>query len=190
MTIAALAVARAPLLAATPMGAAASIAPDGNASAQNIYPDIRDPGLAANDRDDTAWAAVNIGSPGDETWLECSYDGGQTWTTGSTLGVTTILTGQTQWRTVMYSIDSPLAEQVGVVRACGKAGDRTDMVCTPWLRSTTHASDSRNSAATALAQLWNPRTGNWSSNANDDRKVAIALTALVDTCGAGGRGRC
>jgi len=166
---------------------------------QNIYPDGRDPSLAANDRlaatvsvwsrnialhfddpDDMAWASISNGSPGDETWLDRSYDGGQTWSTGSKLGDTTIPTADTQWRTMMYNIDSPLTEQVGVVRACGKAGDRTDTVCTPWLRSTTHASDSRSAAATALAQQWNPRTGNWSSNPNYDWKDAIALTSLVD----------
>ena len=207
--VAALAVACAPLLTAAPRAAAdsgvpgtvgRSVAPDADASAQNIYPDVRDPGLAANDRvaatvsvssrnivlhiddpDDMAWAAINNGSPGDETWLDRSYDGGQTWSTGSKLGDTTIPTGQTQWRTMMYNVDSPLTEQVGAVRACGKAGDRTDIVCTPWLRSTTHASDSSSAAATALAQLWNPRTGNWSSNADYDWKDAIALTSLIDS---------
>ena len=176
----------------------AGVAHAANASAQNIYPDVRDPGLAAHDRvaatasvwsrnitlhiddpDDMAWADIANGSPTDETWLDRSYDGGQTWTSGSKLGDTTIPTGDTEWRTLMYNIDSPLTEQVGAIRACGKAGDRTDIVCTPWLRSTTHASDSRSASATALAQQWNPRTGNWSSNANYDWKDAIALTSLI-----------
>jgi predicted alpha-1,6-mannanase (GH76 family) len=165
---------------------------------QNIYPDGRDPSLAASSRvaatvsvwsrnitlhvddtDDMAWADISNGSATDETWLDRSFDGGQTWASGSKLGDTTIPSGDTEWRTMMYNIDSPLTEQVGAVRACGKAGNRTDIVCTPWLRSTTHASDSRSASATALAQLWNPRTGNWSSNASYDWKDAIALTALI-----------
>ena len=103
MMTTALALACAPLLAAAPQAAAATAAsgtanhgvtPDANASAQNIYPDVRDPSLAANDRvaatvsvssrnivlhiddpDDMAWAAINNGSPSDETWLDRSYDG-------------------------------------------------------------------------------------------------------------------
>ena len=138
------------VLGANPSTVGHDIAPAANTSAQNIYPDVRDPALAANDRvaatvsvssrnitlhiddpDDMAWADISNGAPGDETWLDRSYDGGQTWTSGSKLGDTTIPTGDTEWRTMMYNIDNPPNGQVGVVRACGEPEGESTIVCTP-----------------------------------------------------------
>ena len=73
----------------------------------NKYCDSRDPGQSPGDRvpvtasiyartlalhfDDTdamGWASIDNGSPGDEVWLDRSFDGGRTWASGSKLGST------------------------------------------------------------------------------------------------------
>lgn len=138
--------------AATP----ATVSAAANTTVCDVYCDARDPALSSGDRlastatvwsrnitlhfddaDDMAWANLADGSPTDEVWLDRSFDGGQTWASGSKLGDTTVPSGDTGWRTLMYNVDNPSAQGVGAVRACGKAGDRTDIACTPWLRSTT-----------------------------------------------------
>src|SRR5262245_52029742 len=83
----------------------------------NIYCDRRDPAVAQGDRiagtstvwsrqivlhisdgDNMAWASIDNGDPGDEVWLDRSFDGGRTWTDGSKLGDTTIPSGRRGWR--------------------------------------------------------------------------------------------
>ncbi|HET6742529.1 MAG TPA: glycoside hydrolase family 76 protein [Kribbella sp.] len=163
----------------------------------NKYCDARDPGLATKDRapvsgtlfgrtitlhfdDDAAmgWASIENGSPGDEVWLDRSMDGGRTWSAGSRLGNTAIPAGQNGWRTQMYNVDDWNNLGVGALRACGKAGDRADIACTPWARTTWNAWDRRTAAATALMQDYNLSTGlfdttGWWNSAN-------ALNALID----------
>jgi predicted alpha-1,6-mannanase (GH76 family) len=163
----------------------------------NKYCDARDPGLAPKDRtpvsttlfgrtitlhfdDDDAmgWASIDNGNPGDEIWLDRSMDGGRTWSGGSRLGNTTIPAGQRGWRTLMYNVDDWNNLGVGALRACGRAGDRADIACTPWARSTWNAWDRRTAAATALMQDYNLSTGlfettGWWNSAN-------ALNALID----------
>lgn len=163
----------------------------------NKYCDARDPGLAPKDRtpvsttlfgrtitlhldDDDAmgWASIDNGSPGDEVWLDRSMDGGRTWSDGSRLGNTAIPAGQRGWRTQMYNVDDWNNLGVGALRACGKAGDRADIACTPWARATWNAWDRRTAAATALMQDYNLSTGlfdttGWWNSAN-------ALNALID----------
>ncbi|WP_371407574.1 glycoside hydrolase family 76 protein [Kribbella sp. NBC_00662] len=163
----------------------------------NKYCDARDPGLAPKDRtpvsttlfgrtitlhfdDDDAmgWASIDNGNPGDEVWLDRSMDGGRTWSGGSRLGNTAIPTGQRGWRTLMYNVDDWNNLGVGALRACGKAGDRADIACTPWARTTWNAWDRRTAAATALMQDYNLSTGlfdttGWWNSAN-------ALNALID----------
>jgi predicted alpha-1,6-mannanase (GH76 family) len=162
----------------------------------NRYCDGRDPALAPSDReavaatlfgrrfalhlDDTdamGWAAVSAGSPGDQVWLDRSFDGGRTWGAGSRLGVTTTPAGATGWRTLMYNVDDWAGNGVGALRACGKAGDRPDIACTAWARSTWNAGDRRTAAATALMMFYRndiglfDTTGWWNS--------ANALTAVI-----------
>lgn len=163
----------------------------------NKYCDARDPALAPTDRtgvsttlfgrtitlhfdDDDAmgWASIENGNPGDEVWLDRSMDGGRTWSDGSRLGNTAIPTGQRGWRTLMYNVDDWNNLGVGALRACGKAGDRADIACTPWARTTWNAWDRRTAAATALMQDYNLSTGlfdttGWWNSAN-------ALNALID----------
>jgi predicted alpha-1,6-mannanase (GH76 family) len=169
----------------------------------NKYCDARDPALAPNDRapvsttifgrtitlhfdDDDAmgWASIENGNPGDEVWLDRSMDGGRTWSGGSRLGNTAIPSGQRGWRTQMYNVDDWNNLGVGALRACGKAGDRADIACTPWARSTWNAWDRRTAAATALMQNYNLASGlfdttGWWNSAN-------GLNALIDNARVSG----
>jgi predicted alpha-1,6-mannanase (GH76 family) len=160
------------------------------------YCDARDPALTTGDRapvqatvwsrsivlhlddgDDMGWASIGNGSPGDEVWLDRSFDGGRSWSGGSKLGDTTVPAGAGGWRTLMYNADDWNNRGVGVLRACGKAGDRPDIACTPWARTTWNAGERRTAAATALMEFYNQQTGlfdttGWWNSAN-------ALTALI-----------
>ena len=176
----------------------AATAQAANTTVCNTYCDGRDPSLAVGDRqaasvtvsgrdiilhisdgDDMAWGAILDGAPGDTVWLDRSWDGGQTWASGSQLGDTTIPSGENQWRTLMYNIDNPSAYGVGAVRACGEAVTvSTTIVCTPWLRSTVHASTAPAASATALMQYYDPSTGLWETTLG--WQDAQALTALID----------
>jgi predicted alpha-1,6-mannanase (GH76 family) len=145
--------------------------------------------LHFDDPDDMAWASIGNGSPGDEVWLDRSWDGGYNWGTGSKLGDTTIPSGRTGWRTLMYNVDNwsqNALPGVGVVRACGKAGNRPAISCTPWARTTWNAVGSRRAAATALMEFYNENTGlftgtGWWNSAND-------LTAIIDNIRVTGMG--
>jgi predicted alpha-1,6-mannanase (GH76 family) len=176
-----------------------------NATICNRYCDGRDPALSPTDRspvsaaifarrialhlDDTdamGWASIDNGGPADEVWLDRSFDGGRTWATGSKLGDTTIPAGQRGWRTLMYNNDDWAANGVGALRACGKAGDRPDIACTPWARTTWNAGNRRTAAATALMALYSYNTGlfattGWWNSAN-------ALTAIIDNIRVTGMG--
>ncbi|MEV8504229.1 glycoside hydrolase family 76 protein [Actinoplanes sp. NPDC051475] len=164
----------------------------------NRYCDGRDPALSPGDRvpvstalygrtfkvhvDDTdamIWASVENGQPGDQVWLDRSFDGGRTWNGDSRLGDTSIPAGAAGWRTAMYNVDDWNARGVGVLRACGKAGDRPELACTAWSRSTWNAWDRRTAAATALMMRYDRGTGLFDSNGW--WTGANALTALIDT---------
>jgi predicted alpha-1,6-mannanase (GH76 family) len=139
-----------------------------------------------DDGDDMGWAAIDDGSPGDEVWLDRSFDGGRTWSGGSKLGDTTIPVGASGWRTLMYNVDDWTNRGVGVLRACGKAGDRPEIACTPWARTTWNAGERRTAAATALMEFYDQQTGlfdttGWWNSAN-------ALTALIDNVQVTGMG--
>jgi hypothetical protein len=163
----------------------------------NRYCDGRDPALATTDRqpvvatlygrtfrvhvndtDAMAWGSVDNGSPGDEVWLDRSFDGGRTWPDGSRLGDAAIPAGSSGWRTSQFNVDYWSTNGVGALRACGKAGDRPEIVCTAWTRSTWNAWDRRTAAATALMMRFDRGTGlfdtnGWWTGAN-------ALTAIID----------
>ncbi|MET9908720.1 glycoside hydrolase family 76 protein [Streptomyces sp. NPDC006476] len=186
----------------TPAGTGVASAAD-TAAICNKYCDTRDPALSPQDRqpvtatvysravtlhfDDTdamGWASIDNGSPGDEVWLDRSFDGGRTWSSGSKLGDTTIPSGQRGWRTLMYNVDDWNNHGVGALRACGKAGDRAEIACTPWARTTWNAWSRSTAAATALMQSYDNSTGlfdttGWWNSAN-------ALTAIIDNIRASG----
>ncbi|MGA5300868.1 glycoside hydrolase family 76 protein [Nucisporomicrobium flavum] len=164
----------------------------------NRYCDGRDPALSpgdrvpvsatlygrtfkvhVNDTDAMIWATLDNGQPGDQVWLDRSFDGGRSWTGDSRLGDTTVPAGAAGWRTAMFNVDDWNTRGVGVLRACGKAGDRPELVCTPWARSNWNAADRRTAAATALMMRYDRNTGlfdtnGWWTGAN-------ALTALIET---------
>ncbi|MGW0761104.1 glycoside hydrolase family 76 protein [Streptomyces sp. NPDC002814] len=163
----------------------------------NKYCDARDPALSPGDRtpvtasihgrsialhfddaDAMGWASIGNGNPGDEVWLDRSFDGGRTWSSGSRLGNTAVPAGQRGWRTLMYNVDDWNNHGVGALRACGKAGDRTEIACTPWARTTWNAGNRRTAAATGLMTFYNYSTGlfdttGWWNSAN-------ALNAVID----------
>jgi predicted alpha-1,6-mannanase (GH76 family) len=169
----------------------------------NKYCDSRDPALSPADRspvtagifgrtirlhfDDTdamGWASIENGNPGDEVWLDRSMDGGRSWAGGSRLGNTVTPAGQTGWRSQMFNVDDWNNQGVGALRACGKAGDRGEIACTPWARTTWNAWDRRTAAATAQMQFYNRSTGmfdttGWWNAAN-------ALTAIIDNARVSG----
>ncbi|MFJ2511390.1 glycoside hydrolase family 76 protein [Streptomyces griseoviridis] len=180
--------------------ATASASPSASLAAAaicNKYCDARDPSLSPGDRapvtasvfsrtvvlhfddaDAMGWASIDNGSPGDEVWLDRSFDGGRSWASGSRLGDTNVPTGGRGWRTQMYNVDDWNNDGVGALRACGKAGDRADIACTPWARTTWNAGERRTAAATGLMTFYNKGTGlfdttGWWNSAN-------ALTALID----------
>ncbi len=164
----------------------------------NDFCDGRDAGLAVADRrpvtaelhgrrftlhvDDTtamAWGSVESGQPGDEVWLDRSFDGGRSWASGTRLGLGSIPAGAGGRRTAMFNVDDWTGRGVGALRACGRAGDRPELACTAWARSTWNARDRRTAAATALMMRFDRGNGlfdghGWWTGAN-------ALTALIDT---------
>lgn len=79
--------------------------------------------------DPMGWANISNGNANDVVWLDRSFDGGSTWE--PQLGITVIPAGQTSWRTLMYWGSD--VGRTGLLRACGKAGDRPEVACTAWL---------------------------------------------------------
>lgn len=136
--------------------------------------------LKISDTDNMAYAEIENGDPGDEVWLDRSFDGGVSWEEGSRLGNNAIPSESRGCRTNMYNIDNPvhyLNLGIGAMRSCGKAYNRDDIACTSWARSTINAERPIDAAATALMQFYDNRglwktTGWWNA--------ANALTAIID----------
>ncbi len=142
--------------------------------------------LHLNDPDAMAWATVAGGQAGDEVWLDRSFDGGRTWGSGSRLGNAVIPAAATGTRTLMFNVDDWANRGVGALRACGKAGDRTEITCTAWARSTWNAGSRSTAAATALMMRYNQGTGLFDDNAW--WTGANALTAIIDNARVSGMG--
>lgn len=169
-----------------------------NAEVCTISSDGRDPALAQEDReagratvwgrtvkvhlsdaDNVAWASIDEGDPGDEVWLDRSFDGGLTWEPdGGKLGLTKIPEGAAGTRTMLVDVDVPAARRIGAIRACGRAGDRPEIACTPWVRSTVAAATPIDAAATALMQFYDQDTGLWRTTGWWNS--ANALTSMLD----------
>ncbi|RZQ64001.1 glycosyl hydrolase [Amycolatopsis suaedae] len=134
--------------------------------------------LLIDDTDSMGWATTDRGAAGDEVWLDRSFDGGQTWASGSRLGATAVPAGRTGWRTMMFNVDDWANRGIGALRACGKPAGQQAIACTAWARSTWNAWDRRTAAATALMQFYDQGTGlfrttGWWNSAN-------ALNAVID----------
>lgn len=134
--------------------------------------------LHISDRDALGWATINNGDPTDEVWLDRSYDGGET-IADERLGYATIPAGQRGTSTDVFAIDATDGRK-GVLRACGKAGNRDDIVCTAWIgveKPTTKGTPSKRAIA-ALVKLYNADTGLWKTTGWWNS--ANALTAVLD----------
>jgi hypothetical protein len=132
-----------------------------------------------SDADAMAWASVEAGRPGDEAWLDRSFDAGRSWT--GRLGDAAVPDGAENARTALFNVDDPARRRVGVLRACGRTADTGDIACTAWARV---SADRRAAAATGLMMFYDPATGlfdttGWWNSAN-------ALTAIIDTIRASG----
>ena len=132
--------------------------------------------LHLSDAADAGWASIDGGAVGDETWLDRSYDGGLTW--DGRVGTTKIPKDNRGWRTLVFELDDASHHRVGALRACGKAGDRVEIACTPWFRTTRNAKTPLDAAATSLMAHYDVGSGTWSdvgwwNSAN-------ALTAMID----------
>ncbi|MFI7102886.1 glycoside hydrolase family 76 protein [Streptomyces sp. NPDC050161] len=149
-------------------------ADDHTAATASLY--SRTLALHLSDNDVMGWASIDNGNPGDEIWLDRSFDGGQTWASGSRLGATKTPDGSRGWRSQMYNVDDWNHAGIGALRACGKAGDRPEIACTPWKRTTWNSWSRSTAAATALMMGYHRDTGKfagwWTS--------ATALTSLID----------
>ncbi|HZC26421.1 MAG TPA: glycoside hydrolase family 76 protein [Actinopolymorphaceae bacterium] len=135
--------------------------------------------LHISDRDALGWASINNGDPTDEVWLDRSYDGGQT-IADSRLGDTTIPVGARGTTTAAFDINNPTTHAAGVLRACGKAGNRDNIVCTGWFgveKPDTMGTPTKR-AVKALVKLYNQDTGLWKTTGWWNS--ANALTAVLD----------
>ena len=128
------------------------------------------------DQNAMAWASIEAGAPGDEIWLDRSWDAGASWPDGSSLGRTSV-TGNAA-RTTMFATRDPRARLYGgAVRACGRAVTGQNGSCTAWARP---APTRAGAAADALMYSYDPYHGWWPSSWWNS---AATLTALIDQGG-------
>ncbi len=126
------------------------------------------------DQNAMAWAGIEAGAPGDEVWLDRSWDGGATWPDGSSLGRVSIASGTTTRTTMIASRDPKGRLYAGAVRACGRAVSGQNGSCTAWVRP---ASSESSAAADVLMSSYDPTAGWWPSSWWN---TAATLTALID----------
>jgi rhamnogalacturonyl hydrolase YesR len=118
------------------------------------------------DRNSMAWATIEANGPGDEVWLDRSWNGGVTWE-GSL--------GRTGTRTTMFATRDPRGRNYGgAVRACGREAAHAQGSCTAWARP---APTRATAAADALMYSYDPYTAWWPSSWWNS---AATLTALID----------
>ncbi|MBN6039969.1 glycosyl hydrolase [Amycolatopsis sp. 195334CR] len=121
------------------------------------------------DRRGMAWASIEAGGPGDEVWLDRSWNEGASWPDGSSLGR---VTGA---RTALFATVDPRARLYGgAVRACGRASTGQNGSCTAWARP---AHDRAGAAADALMHAYDPHPGWWPSSWWN---TAATLTTLIE----------
>jgi hypothetical protein len=122
-----------------------------------------------------AWAVLADGEPGDEVWLDRSWNEGASWPDGSSEGRISVPTGATGMRTVMINTDDRLDLLYGgAVRACGRAVEGQNGSCTTWARP----DDNRGAAAAdALMYSYDPNNAWWPSSWWNS---AATLTSLID----------
>lgn len=133
--------------------------------------------LHLSDADALGWARISSGDPTDEVWLDRSFDGGTT-VADERLGYSTIPAGSRSVTTPEFALNVDGKE--GVLRACGKAGNRDDIVCTGWfgVEEPQTAGTPAQRAVDALMRLYNKDTGLWKTTGWWNS--ANALTAVLD----------
>lgn len=126
------------------------------------------------DQNSMAWASIEAGGPGDEVWLDRSWDGGATWPGGSSLGRTTVTGSAT--RTTMFATRDPRGRHYGgAVRACGREATHQEGSCTAWARPVPSRA---RAAADALMYSYDPSTAWWPTSWWNS---ATTLTAVIDS---------
>lgn len=141
--------------------------PDTTLNGRDIALHVDDNGMA--------WASIANGAPGDEIWMDRSWDGGNSWPDGSSKGRVGVPAGATGTRTVEINIDDQLGKLYGgAVRACGRAVTGQNGSCTAWARA-----DSNQTSAAADALMWSydPYNAWWPSSWWNS---AVALTGVID----------
>jgi hypothetical protein len=167
----------------------------------NQFCDQRDPGSATGDSQPVApttlsgrqialhvdpatgmaWAGIADGEPGDEVWLDRSWNEGASWPDGSSLGRVSVPAGASGTHTTMVNTHDDISRLAGgAVRACGRAVEGENGSCTAWARPADHPAQA---AADALMWSYDPNNAWWPSSWWNS---ASALTSLIDYLRAGG----
>ena len=119
-----------------------------------------------------AWASIEGGGPGDEIWLDRSWDAGATWPDGSSLGRTSVPVTHT----AAFATRDPRGRLYGgAVRACGREASHAQGSCTAWARP---AQARIPAALDALMWSYDPYTAWWPSSWWNS---AVAVTAVANT---------
>jgi predicted alpha-1,6-mannanase (GH76 family) len=132
--------------------------------------------LHISDPDDLGWASIAQAVPGDEVWLDRTFDGGFNW--DGKVGAVTLAAGQQTARTLMYQLDDKPRHGIGALRACGRSATTGDIGCTAWARSRWNAGTRIAAAATALTAFYDFHSGVWPNIGWWN--TANAVTALID----------
>lgn len=137
--------------------------------------------LHVDQRNSMAWASINAGGPGDEVWLDRSWDGGTTWPDGSSLGRTGIPAAADHTRTAMYVTRDPRGLLYGgAVRACGREAGHQEGSCTAWVRP---APTRARAAADTLMASYDPYDGWWPSSWWNSAATLTSLIGFARTTG-------
>lgn len=131
--------------------------------------------LHTDPSDGMAWATIANGEPGDEVWMDRSWNEGSSWPDGSSEGRVTTPSGATGNRTIMINTHDDISRLYGgAVRACGRAVEGQNGSCTAWARP---ADVPTTDAADALLYSYDPNNAWWPSSWWNS---ASALTSLID----------
>ncbi|MFJ8938782.1 glycoside hydrolase family 76 protein [Streptomyces sp. NPDC102365] len=138
--------------------------------------------LHVDQRGGTAWGVIAGGGPGDEIWLDRSWDGGASHPEGSSLGRTSVSSGAASARTALFVTRDPRGLLYGgAVRACGREAAHQEGSCTAWARP---APTRARGAADALMASYRTDEGWWRSSWWNS---AVALTSVVEFAEQSGR---
>lgn len=132
--------------------------------------------LVVSDTDNMAYGLITNGQPGDEIWVDRTFNGGLAWTNDTRTGDIQVPSDSTTASTAMFNIDDPSTLRIGALRVCAIV--EGSQVCSSWARSTVNAEDTLDAAVTAMMMYYEPwrglwRTVGWWNGAND-------MTVLID----------